>query len=43
MASHLAGPGRLVSQNVIRNALDTYLRGQTKGLVGLCPDLSLET
>ena len=27
--SHLAGPGRLITQNMMRNALNTSLHGQT--------------
>ena len=40
MISHLDGAGCLISQNIVRNALDTSLRGQTIGLVGVCSDLS---
>ena len=38
--SHLAGPGCSISQNIIRNELNTSLHGQTEGLVGVCPALS---
>ena len=38
--SYLAGPACLISQNIMRNALNTSLHGQTKGLVGVCLDSS---
>ena len=41
MVSHVAGPGGLISENIIRNARDTSLRGQTKGSISVCPDFPI--